>query len=198
MKRTGETIAIGKNWLWATWVLAMIALGLVASGWFLYLGLVPDRSGHGLTMVLFGLLGLAAFSGFALMILRTLRAPWHLELNPLRLLLHAPNYVLEVPWERVAGIAVGQVDGREGCVLAFDNPVAVAQAATFPRGRVPLGAVTGPKRMQSRMEDNLRRHGYHLGIPGRVLELAPEALARLLTQARTGELWQEGKASLPR
>ncbi len=190
MKRIGETISVGKNWMWGTWVLAMTAIGLAASGWFLYRGLAPGRGGVDWTPVLLGLIGLIAFSGYALLIVRTLRAPWHLELNPDRLVLQAPNYVLQVPWEQVAGIAVGQVDGHAGCVLAFDDPEAVAQAATFRRGRVPAGSITGAKRMQVRMEENLRRHGYHFGIPGRILELGPEALARLLTQARTGELWQ--------
>jgi hypothetical protein len=31
--------------------------------------------------------------------------------------------------------------------------------------------------------------GYHLGIPGRILELGPAELASLLSRARTGALW---------
>jgi hypothetical protein len=191
MKRQGDTVVVGKNWLWGGWVLAMIALALPFSGWFLYLGLAPGRAGVGWMMVVSGLLGLVAFGGYGITLVRTLRSPWHLALSPSQLVLRTPAYDLCVPWEQVVGIAVDEVEGRPACVLAFDDAAAVAQGATFHRAPAPAGAVTSARRMQARMEDNLARRGYHLGIPGRILELGPEALARLFTQARTGELWQQ-------
>jgi hypothetical protein len=41
------------------------------------------------------------------------------------------------------------------------------------------------------MEENFDRTGYHLAIPGRILEMGPDELAGILVKARTGELWQK-------
>jgi hypothetical protein len=54
-----------------------------------------------------------------------------------------------------------------------------------------LDAVTDAQTMQARMEENFDLTGYHLAIPGRILEMGPDELARILVKARTGELWQE-------
>jgi len=188
---TNDTIVIRKNRRWGIWALAMCALGLPVSAWFLSLGLRSGRPGLGWTLTAFGLLGLVAFSAYGWMIVRTLRSPWRLELTRSHLALYTPAYDLRVPWEHVAGIAADEVDRRLGCVLVFEDPAAVAEGAVFRRAQAPPGAVTGAARMRARMEETFRQKGYHLGIPGRILELAPEPLAALLARARTGELWQD-------
>ena len=184
-------ITLRKNRQRAFWSLVIAFCGLAVSGLFLFLGLQSGRPGVGWTMVLFGLLGLVAFGGFAAMVIRTMRSPWHLTVNPSHLALYTPTYDLKVRWERVAGIAVAEVNRRPGCVLVFDDVTAVVQSATFHGVPAPPDAVTNATRMQARMQENLKAGGYHLGIPGRILELGPEALAELLTRGRTGELWQE-------
>ena len=181
---------VRKNRAWGWWALAMIGLGLPVSAWFVYLGLRSSRAGLGWMLMAFGLLGLAAFATYGWMVIRTLRSPWHLAVSPSHLTLSTPAYDLRVPWDRVVGIAVDEVDRRLGCVLVFDDASAVAEGATFRRAPAPPGAVTNAARMRARMEESFRQQGYHLGIPGRILELGPEALAALLARARTGELWQ--------
>ena len=52
-------------------------------------------------------------------------------------------------------------------------------------------AVNDPETMQARMEANFEAAGYHLAIPGRILEAGPDELAQLLARGRTGQLWQE-------
>jgi hypothetical protein len=190
VKRAGDTIVVGKNRQRAIWALVMIALALAVSGWFLYIGLKPGRAGTGWAAALFGLMGLVAFGSYAAMILRTLRSPWHLTLTPSHLSLSTETYDLKVPWAVVAGIAVDEVDRRPGCVLVFDDVADVVRHSIFRRTPAGSQAVTNAARMQARLEESFRLWGYHLGIPGRILELGPEALAQLLAQARTGELWK--------
>ena len=181
---------MGKNRQRAFWALAMIGLALAVSGWFLYTGLRPGRPGVGWVAALFGLMGLVAFGGYAAMILRTLRSPWNLTLTPSHLSLSTETYDLTVRWAGVAGIAVDEVDRRLGCVLVFDDVAEVVRHSVFRRAPAGVQAVTSAARMQARLEESFRQRGYHLGIPGRILEVGPEALAQLLAQARTGELWK--------
>jgi hypothetical protein len=54
--------------------------------------------------------------------------------------------------------------------------------------------VTDAETMLARMKESYEKLGYHLGIPGRLLEKGPEELAEFLTKARTGQLWQEAEA----
>jgi hypothetical protein len=70
----------------------------------------------------------------------------------------------------------------------------VVQSTTFHAGPRRADAVTNKTTMLSRMEENLVHWGYHLAIPGHILEMGAEELAELLTSARTGALWQ-GKNS---
>jgi hypothetical protein len=196
VKRAGDILVVGKNRQRAFWALIMIGSALAVSGWFLYIGLGPGRPGVGWVAALFGLMGLVAFSSYAAMILGTLRSPWNLTITPSHLSLSTETYDLRVPWAQVAGIAVDEVDRRLGCALVFDDVAEVARHSVFRRAPAGPEAVTNAARMQARMEDSFRQRGYHLGIPGRILELGPEALARLLAQARTGELWKESEARL--
>ncbi len=65
----------------------------------------------------------------------------------------------------------------------------VVECARF-HGKASLpDAVTNAKTMQCRMEENLDTRGFHLAMPGRILETGPEELAELLARARMGELW---------
>lgn len=194
MRRSGDTLIVGKNRRQAFWSLVIISFMLPVSIWFLIMGLQPRPGGIGWPMVAFGALGLAAFAGYAVLIIRTIRAPWHLAIGPSHFCLFTPTYDLSVPWERVAGIAVSEVNRRPGCVLVFDDVAAVVRGAVFHRVPAPQGAVTGPGTMQSRMEESFAAFGYHLGIPGRILELGPEGLAELMTRARTGDVEQERQA----
>ncbi|MGD2206598.1 MAG: hypothetical protein PVH17_07455 [Anaerolineae bacterium] len=94
----------------------------------------------------------------------------------------------------MVGIAVSEVNFRLGCVLVFDDPSALAQAAEFSVRSTHPNIVADADGMLKRMQENYDKLGYHLGIPGRILEKGPEELAEFLTQARTGELWaQEGR-----
>jgi hypothetical protein len=164
---------------------------LPVSGWLLYTGLLPGRPDVAWAMIIFGVAGLAAFAASAAAIIRTMRSPWHLALDPTRLVLHTPTYDLDVPWERISGIVVDDVNRKPGCALIFDDPAAVVQGATFHTASERPGAVNDAATMRTRLQENYERGGYHLGIPGRLLELGPHALAERLVMARTGQLWKE-------
>ena len=125
------------------------------------------------------------------MIVRTMRSPWRLEVNPAALMLYTPGYDLEAPWETVIGIGVDRVSRKPGCVLIFEDVGAVVQRTRFHAMSAARGAVTDASMMQAKMEANFRQLGYHLGIPGRILEMNADELAGLLARARTGELWRE-------
>jgi hypothetical protein len=184
-----EPIIVHKNRKRAFWALIIILFFIPISGWLVFLGLQPGRPDISWSMVLFGALGLVTFIGSSVLIVTTMRAPWHLEINLSDLMLYTPTYDLAVPWESIAGIAVDEVQRRLGCVLIFEDVAAVVAQARFHSRNSRPDAITNAKTMQARMEENLRTWGYHLGIPGRILEMGPEELAKLLTQARTGELW---------
>lgn len=186
-----DLILVHKNRKRALGALAIILFMAPVSAWLLFLGLQPGRPDVGWSMVLFGALGLVVFLGSAALIIGILRAPWRLELTPVHLVLYTPTYDLNVPWGQIAGIAVDAVNRRTGCTLVFEETAEIVQGATFHHRAKRPDAVTDRATMRARMEENMVHWGYHLAIPGRILELGPEELAGLLTRARTGVLWRE-------
>jgi len=188
VKREGDVIVVEKNRRRAFWALAIVVFMSLVSLALLGAGLL---GGEGIlwTPVALGTVGLLGFGVAAWMIVSTMRARWHLAVSRSGFRLHTPAYVLDVPWENVAGIATNEVNFREGCVLLFEDPAAVAQTARFlVRSNHPQ-VVASPAAMQARFEENMDTLGYHLGIPGRILELGPDELASLLSRARSGALW---------
>jgi hypothetical protein len=186
-----EPIVVEKNRKRAFWSLVIVIFFVPVSALLVLLGLQPGRPDMSWAMVLFGVVGLVAFSGSAIRIVHTMRAPWRLELAPAHLALYTPTYDLEVPWDNVAGIAVDTVDRRPGSVLVFEDPAAVVERARFHGRSNRADAVTDARTMAARMQENFGLTGYHLSIPGRILEIGPEELAELLVRARTGQLWKE-------
>ena len=190
MTEKQERIVVQKNRKRAWGALAIILFMVPVSGWLMILGVQPGRPDVSWALVLFGLTGLIAFSLSAIVVIRTMRAPWHAEIDPSHLALYTPTYNLPIPWDQVSGIAVDAVNQRPGCVLLFEDVTAVVERAQFRGSTRRAGAVTDSATMQSRLKENFDTRGYHLGIPGKILELGPEELAELLVKARTGELWQ--------
>ncbi len=194
MRRDKDTLIVEKNRRRAFWALIIVGFMALVSLALLITGLVGNQTGILWMPVWLGALGLLGFGGSAVLVVQTMRAPWHLAVSPAHLTIHTQTYVLTVPWARVAGIGVGDVNRRHGCVLIFDDPAAVAEQARFlvrsPRPEI----VTDAGAMRVRMTETYDELGYHLGIPGRILEKGPEELAEFLAQARTGQLWeQEGE-----
>jgi hypothetical protein len=183
-------IIVHKNRQRAFWALLIVIFFIPLSGWLVFLGLRAGRPDVGWSMVLFGIVGLVAFGASAAIIIRTMRAPWHLVLDPSQLAVQSPTYDLVIGWESIAGIAVDQVNHRPGCVLVFDNVATVVQGAKFHLDSSRPDAVANAAAMQARMEENFDLWGYHFALPGRMLEMGPEDLADLLAKARTGEIWQ--------
>jgi len=194
-EETREPIVIEKNRKRAFWALVIVLFFVPVSGVLVFLGAQPGREDISWVIVTFGVVGILAFSWGAVMIVRTMRAPWRLELDRAGLVLYAPGYDLEVPWESIAGIAVDAVGRKDGCVLIFEDAATVAQRARFHGDTASRGAVTDAGVMQTRMARNFNELGYHLGIPGRILEVDAGELAGLLARARTGKLW--GEEALP-
>jgi hypothetical protein len=188
------SIVVEKNRRRARWSLALVGFMLVVSIVLLLTGLVGS-SGTLWTPVWLGLVGVVGFGGSALLVIQTMRAPWHLAVSPTHLRLHTPTYLLQVPWENVAGIAVDEVNWREGCALVFEDPARVAQDARFLARSTRPDVVTDAATMLARMQESYANLGYHLGIPGRILEKGPRELAEFLSAARTGRLWPEGEAA---
>jgi hypothetical protein len=187
-----EPITIRKNRKRAFWSLVIILFMVPISILLTILGLQPGRPDVAWSLVLFGVVGVLAFVGSAIAIIRTMRAPWHLALSPAHLTLYTANYDLRVPWDQITGIAVDEVNGKPGCALIFGDVDEVVKGAEFHVQTSRRDAVTDAATMMARMEDNVAAVGYHLGIPGRLLEKAPEEMAELLVRARTGGLWEEG------
>jgi hypothetical protein len=187
-----DTIVIHKNRQRAFWALVIVGFMALVSIVLLLTGLL-NRSGIQWTTVTLGMVGLFGFGACAALVIQTMRSAWHLALSPTHLILHTPTYVLTVPWEDVAGIVVAEVNWRLGCALIFEDAVAVAQGARFLVRSSRPDVITDATRMLARMKENYAELGYHLGIPGRILEFGPEALAELLTKARTGQLWRKGE-----
>jgi hypothetical protein len=188
-----ETIVVDKNRKRALWALVIVSFMLPVSIWLLLLGFQPGRPDMSWALVIFGAVGLVAFAASAMVIISTMRAPWRLELSQSHLTVYAPTYDLALRWEQILGIGVDKVNRRLGCVLAFEDVAAVVQGASFHSGNKRPNAVTSAVAMQTRMEESHDQLGYHYGIPGRLLELQAEALAELLSNGRTGQLWQEGE-----
>jgi hypothetical protein len=186
-----EPIVVEKNRKRAFWSLAIVIFFVPVSALLVLLGLQPGRPDMSWAMVLFGLVGLVAFGSSAIRIVHTMRAPWHLELTPAHLELYTATYDLEASWDNIAGIAVVNVDRKPGVVLVFEDPAAVVERARFHGKSGRADAVTDARTMAARMEEGFDLTGYHLAIPGRILELVPEELAELLVKARTGQLWKE-------
>ena len=189
MTDNAEPIIVEKNRKRAFWSLIIILFFVPISGWLVYLGLQPGRPDVSWALVLFGVIGLVAFTVSALRVIRTMRAPWRLVLSPSQLAIYTPYYDLDIPWQRIVGIAVDEVSRRPGCVLIFDDIEATVDGASFHRLANRPDIVTDAQTMQARMKETRQISGYHLGIPGRILELSPDELADLLAKARTGDLW---------
>ena len=73
--------------------------------------------------------------------------------------------------------------------------LAVYNSLDYDEQRLARDAVTDAATMQARMEASFDDNGYHLAIPGRILELSPDELAELLAKARMGQLWQEERGT---
>jgi hypothetical protein len=185
-----ETIIVGKNRQRAFWALAIVAFMGLVSIVLIATGLLGKEDILWAPVSL-GTLGLLGFGASAAMVIRTMRSPWHLALDPDRLTLYTPTYILTALWENVTGIIVAEVNWRLGCALVFEDPGAVAQETRFLFRSNRPDMVSDAGTMLARMEENYTNLGYHLGIPGRILEKGPEDLAELLAKARTGELWQK-------
>ena len=104
-------------------------------------------------------------------------------------------------WSRAATMAMASASDWLGAVLLVAAgvlpalPQAVVERTRFHAKAAGRGAVTNASMMQTQMEANFRQLGYHLGIPGRILEMDADELAGFLARARTGELWgEEGQA----
>lgn len=188
-------IIVRKNRKRALGALVIVVMMLPVSGWLLYTGLQPGRPDVAWALVIFGVVGLAAFTASAVTIIRTVRSPWHLALDPAGLSLRTPAYDLDIAWEQVDGILVDQVNRKPGCALIFKDLAAVTEKATFHAGSRRPGAVNDAATMRARLQDNYKEMGYHMGIPGRLLELGPDALAELLVEARTGQIWEGEKGT---
>ena len=191
MAVSNETIVVQKNQRRAFWALIIVLFFVPVSGLLVYLGSRPGREEISWVIIAFGLIGLVAFSWSAVMIVRTMRSPWRLEVDPAALVLYTPGYDLEVPWDAVVAIGVDRVSRRPGCVLIFEDVEAVVQRTRFHAKAAGRGAITDATMMQVQMEANFQQLGYHLGIPGRILEMDADELGEFLARARTGELWRE-------
>ena len=189
MKHEGEVIVIEKNRQRAFWALAIIGFMILVSITLVLAGAL-GREEVLWTPIWLGTVGLLGFGVSAVLVIQTMRSPWHVAVSPTCLKIRTQAYVLEIPWTQVAGIAVDEVNFRDGCVLLFEEPAAVAAAARFLVRSDRPDVVTDQETMLVRMRDNYENLGYHFGIPGRVLELGPEELAQFLVKARTGLLWQ--------
>jgi hypothetical protein len=187
-----EPIVVRKNRKRAFWSLVIVLFFIPISGWLVYIGLRPGRPDISWALIGIGLVGLVAFGASTIRVVRTICAPWRLELVPSHMVLYTPTYDLEAPWDLITGVAVGEVNRKPGCVLIFEDAATVASRAKFhPAQAKRPDAVIDAQTMQARMEENFNLAGYHLAIPGRILEMGPDELARTLVKARTGELWQE-------
>lgn len=191
MTQQREQIIIHKNRKRAIWSLAIVIFMVPVSALLVLLGLQPGRPEVAWALVLFGTLGIVAFTVSAIRIIHTMRSPWRLEVVPRCLRLYTPTYDLDIPWDCIAGIAVDEVNGKPGCVLVVEDPAIVAQRATFHQGSKRRDAVADATTMQARMEETFDSNGFHLAFPGRILELSPDELAELLAKARQGVLWRD-------
>lgn len=187
---TGDPIILRKNRKRAAGALLIIVFFVPISGWLVYMGLQPGRPDVSWALVFFGALGVVSFLVSGVAVIRTMLAPWRLELAPSGLGLYTPAYDLELPWDQIAGIAVDVVKQRMRCGLVLEDLGVVERVRFHAQARRP-DAVTNAQTMRARMEENFRELGYHLIVPDRILETGAEELAELLTQARSGVLWEK-------
>ncbi len=190
MTDTGQIIIVEKNRKRAFWALVICGFVCLVSAALLVTGLLQKPSILW-PLVTLGSVGLIGFGFGAWMVVRTMRSPWNLTLDPDHLALRTQTYTISVPWENIAGIGVAEVNFRDGCVVVFESAEAVAEGARFHARSDRATIITDADSMLARMEDNIENLGYHLGIPGRMLEKGAEELAELLARARTGELWTD-------
>jgi hypothetical protein len=188
LRHEGDVIIVEKNRQRAFWALAIVAFMILVSITLVVAG-VLGREEILWTPVWLGTIGLLGFGLSAVLVIQTMRSPWHLAVSPASLKIRTQAYVLEIPWTQVAGIAVDEVNFRDGCVLLFEEPAAVAEGARFLVRSNRPDVVTDQATMLARMRENYQDLGYHFGIPGRILELGPEELAQFLAKARAGLLW---------
>ncbi|MGC9333443.1 MAG: hypothetical protein ACP5JJ_04795 [Anaerolineae bacterium] len=189
MRYSGDVIVVGKNRKRAFWALLIVGFMTLVSIALLLAGIMGGQEIRWGPIWL-GTIGLLGFGVSAALVIRTMRSPWHLAVSPGSLQIHTQAYVLEIPWKQIAGIAVDEVNFRDGCVLLFEDPAAVVAEARFLVRSNHPDVVTDQETMLARMAENYRDLGYHFGIPGRILELGPEELAQFLAKARTGSLWE--------
>ena len=189
MRLDGDTFIVEKNRQRATWALAIVAFMIVVSLVLVVTGFLGADEVLW-TPVWLGLIGLIGFGASTVLIGQTMRSPWHLATRPDGLRLHTPMYVLDVPWQQIVGIGVDEVNFREGVVLVFADPAVVVEGVRFTMRSNRPDMIGDPETMLKRLEENYEALGYHLGIPGRILELGPKELAEFLTRARTGDLWK--------
>jgi hypothetical protein len=179
-----ESIIVEKNRKRALASLIIVVFFVPISAWLVFWGVQPGRPDVSWALALFGSMGVLAFCASAVLVIRTMRAPWRLEVNPAQLALYTPTYDLKMPWEQIAGIAVDEVNRRLCCVLIFEDVASIALGAEFHSSSSRPDAVTDTGTMQARMEESFDLCGYHLAIPSRILEMGPEELAELLAKAK--------------
>lgn len=189
LKHEGDVIVVEKNRQRAFWALAIISFMILVSITLVLAGTL-GREEVLWTPIWLGIVGLLGFGVSAALVIQTIRSPWHLAVSPTSLKVRTQTYVLEISWAQIAGIAVDAVNFRDGCVLLFEEPAAVAGEARFLARSNRPDIITDQETMLARMKDNYENLGYHFGIPGRILELGPEELAEFLVKARMGLLWQ--------
>jgi hypothetical protein len=189
LRYEGQVIIVEKNRKRAFWALAIVAFMILVSIALVLAGALGSQEVLW-TPIWLGTVGLLGFGLSAVLVIQTIRSPWHVAASPSTLKIRTQAYILEIPWEQIAGIAVDEVNFRDGCVLLFEDPAAVAGGARFLVRSNRPDVVTDRDTMLARMRDNYENLGYHYGIPGRILELGPEELAQFLVKARTGLLWE--------
>lgn len=183
-----EVFVVEKNRQRALWALAIIGFMFVVSLALVVTGLL-NRQGMIWPLIWLGAVGLFGFGASAVRIISTMRSPWNLTLDFAHLALRTQTYTISVPWDNISSIGVAEVNFRPGCVLVFEDAAAAVGGARFHARSNRSTAITDADAMLARMNETFENLGYHLGIPGRVLEKGPEELAELLTKACTGELW---------
>jgi hypothetical protein len=193
VKRERDRFIIRKNHVQALWALVIVAFMVPVSALLFVVGLRIGRPEVAWALVIFGVFATLAMLASAVALVRTLLAPWRMVLERGGFKLYAPSFDLDVPWEQVASIGVDKVLNRPGCVLLFSDAEVVAERAIFYPERARRDAVANAPEFLARMGESYENMGFHLGLPRRLLELGPEELAEVLTQACTGALWQEGR-----
>lgn len=190
MTDTREIIVVEKNRQRAFWALVICGFVCLVSAALVVTGLLQQQ-GILWPLVTPGTVGLIGFGAGAWMVISTMRSPWNLSLDPTQLTLRTQTYTISIPWENIASIGVTEVNFRPGCVLVFEDAAEAVKRTQFHARSNRADIITDADAMLARMEYNFENLGYHLGIPGRMLEKGAEELAELLTNGCTGKLWLE-------